>query len=346
MEFSFSLPTKIEFGCGALERTGILAKAAGAKKVMLVADQEVIRTGLLGRVRKRLEEEHIPVVEFSQIVANPRIKDCEKGAQLAIEEDVDFLVAVGGGSSMDTAKAIAGMLGHHTTDFKVIQYPQAYTEDSFPLICIPTTAGTGSEMSICGVVTDEETRTKVFCFDPKCHATIAICDPEVLYGLPGQVAAATAVDALTHAIEGFVAKCTNAVTESFGIRAVKLISENIREFVYERTPQSCEAIMLGSMFAGIAFGYSDTCAVHSLSETIGGAYDTPHGVANAIFLANVTEYSIPGNMEKYAQIAEAMGITGSGLSHAGTKMLRTFVGTGQSKGNWVRGFLKNIKNNL
>lgn len=160
------------------------------------------------------------------------------------------------------------------------------------------------------------------------------------------MAAATAVDALTHAIEGFVAKCTNAVTESFGIRAVKLISENIREFVYERTPQSCEAIMLGSMFAGIAFGYSDTCAVHSLSETIGGAYDTPHGVANAIFLANVTEYSIPGNMEKYAQMAEAMGITGSGLSHAGTKMLRTFVGTGQSKGNWVRGFLKNIKNNL
>lgn len=151
---------------------------------------------------------------------------------------------------------------------------------------------------------------------------------------------------MTHAIEGFVAKCTNAVTESFGIRAVKLISENIREFVYERTPQSCEAIMLGSMFAGIAFGYSDTCAVHSLSETIGGAYDTPHGVANAIFLANVTEYSIPGNMEKYAQMAEAMGITGSGLSHAGTKMLRTFVGTGQSKGNWVRGFLKNIKNNL
>ena len=131
-------------------------------------------------------------------------------------------------------------------------------------------------------------------------------------GVPEKIAAATALDALTHAIEGFVAKCTNPVTECYGIRAVKLISENIRDYVYNRNAKNCEAVMLGSLFAGISFGYSDTCAVHSLSETIGGEYDTPHGVANAIFLANVTEFSIPGNVRKYAEIARAMGIENKG----------------------------------
>ena len=262
MEFSFFLPTRIVFGCKAIQRVGTLAK--------------------------------------------------EEGATFAQKNDVDFLVAVGGGSSMDTGKAIAGMLGHHTTDFSVIQYPNEYTQESYPLICIPTTAGTGSEVSTCGVVTDEKTKTKVFCFDPICHARIAVCDPEVLMGVPEKIAAATALDALTHAIEGFVAKCTNPVTECYGIRAVKLISENIRDYVYNRNAKNCEAVMLGSLFAGISFGYSDTCAVHSLSETIGGEYDTPHGVANAIFLANVTEFSIPGNVRKYAEIARAMGIENKG----------------------------------
>lgn len=310
MEFSFALPTQIEFGVGMLEKTGRIALDRGAHRVLLVADRGIVSTGIPDRVRESLEKEGLTVTSFQKIVANPRIEDCEEGARLAQDRKIDFVVAVGGGSSMDTAKAIAGMLGHHTTDFSVIQYPAAYTEESLPLICIPTTAGTGSEVSTCGVVTDEKTKTKVFCYDPKCHATVAICDPSVLYGLPESIAAATAVDALTHAIEGFVAKCTNHVTECFGIRAVELLSENIREYVYNRTPESCEAVMLGSLFAGIAFGYSDTCAVHSLSETIGGEYDIPHGVANAVFLANVTEYSIPGNMQKYIRIAQAMGIRG------------------------------------
>ena len=207
MEFSFFLPTRIVFGCKAIQRVGTLAK--------------------------------------------------EEGAAFAQKNDVDFLVAVGGGSSMDTGKAIAGMLGHHTTDFSVIQYPNEYTQESYPLICIPTTAGTGSEVSTCGVVTDEKTKTKVFCFDPRCHARIAVCDPEVLMGVPEKIAAATALDALTHAIEGFVAKCTNPVTECYGIRAVKLISENIRDYVYNRNAKNCEAVMLGSLFAGISFGYSE-----------------------------------------------------------------------------------------
>ncbi|MGN1160267.1 MAG: iron-containing alcohol dehydrogenase [Lachnospiraceae bacterium] len=316
MEFSFLLPTKIEFGCGMIRKTGMLAKESGAKRVLLIADQGICSTSIYSDVKESLEREQLAVFEFHQIVANPRIKDCEAGAGFAADNQVDFLVAVGGGSSMDTGKAIAGMLGHHTTHFSVIQYPNAYTEEAYPLICIPTTAGTGSEVSTCGVVTDETTKTKVFCFDEKCHATIAICDPQVLMGLPDKIAAATALDALTHAIEGYVAKCTNAVTESFGIRAVKLIAENIRDYVYNRNLENCEAIMLGSLFAGIAFGYSDTCAVHSLSETIGGEYDTPHGIANAVFLANVTRYSIPGAMEKYAEIAQAMGIKEAGSKRA------------------------------
>lgn len=308
LEFSFYLPTKIEFGCGAIKKTGSLAKQEGARRVLLIADRGITETSIYRDVKESLEQEGLTFFEFNQIVANPRIKDCEAGAAFAMEKEIDLLVAVGGGSSMDTGKAIAGMLGHGTTDFSVIRYPKEYTQESYPLICIPTTAGTGSEVSICGVVTDEETKTKVFCFDPKCHARIAICDPEVLLGLPTKIAAATALDALTHAIEGFVARCTNPVTECYGIRAIKLISENIRDYVYNRNIENCQAIMLGSLFAGISFGYSDTCAVHSLSETIGGEYDTPHGVANAIFLANVTEYSIAGATAKYAEAARAMGL--------------------------------------
>lgn len=312
MEFSFLMPTRIEFGCKAIQKTGELAKEEGAVRVLLVADKGIAGTAIYECVKKSIEDAGLQLFEFNKIVANPRIKDCEEGAAFAMEKNVDFLIAVGGGSSMDTGKAIAGMLGHHTTDFSVIQYPKEYVEESYPLICIPTTAGTGSEVSICGVVTDEETKTKVFCFDPKCHARIAVCDPEVLKGLPDRIAASTALDALTHAIEGYVAKCTNPITESYGIRAIELISRNIRDYVYSRTTESCEAVMLGSLFAGVAFGYSDTCAVHSLSETIGGEYDTPHGVANAVFLANVTRFSIPGNVRKYAEIARAMGIEQNG----------------------------------
>ena len=311
-EFTFGMKTEIRFGSGLIASAGETALAYGAKKVMLVADKGVRSTGLADQVKASLTAAGLPVVDYDRIVPNPRIGDCEEGARLAVSEGIDLLVAVGGGSSIDTAKAIAGMLGHGTTDFSVIRYPKPYECEPYPLIVIPTTAGTGSEVTTCGVITDEATHEKVYCYHPKCAPTVALCDPEVLMGLPTPIAASTAMDALTHAIEGYVNRITSPLTEAFGLYAIPLLANNIRKYCYDRDLDACEAIMLGSLMGGLAFGYSDTGSVHSLAETLGGLYDIPHGVANAIFLADVCEYSIPGNVVKYVKVAEALGVCAAG----------------------------------
>jgi len=311
-EFTFGMKTEIRFGPGLVGSTGETARAYGAKKVMLVADKGVRGTGLVEPVKASLKEAGLPVVDYDRIVPNPRIADCEEGARLAVAEGVNLLVAVGGGSSIDTAKAIAGMLGHGVTDFSVIRYPKPYEHDPYPLIVIPTTAGTGSEVTTCGVITDEATHEKVYCYHPRCAPTVALCDPSVLMGLPTPIAASTAMDALTHAIEGYVNRITSPLTEAFGLYAIPLLAGHIRKYCYDRDLDTCEAIMLGSLLGGLSFGYSDTGSVHSLAETLGGLYDIPHGVANAIFLADVCEYSIPGNLAKYAKVAEALGVSKAG----------------------------------
>lgn len=329
-EFAIQIPTKIVFGVGVIGKVAEIAKELSADKVMVVADKGVRSTGLVDIVTEKLEEAEIPYVDFDKIVPNPRIEDCEEGAKIATEEGVNVIVAVGGGSSIDTAKAIAGMLGHGTTDFSVIRYPKEYTNDPYPLIAIPTTAGTGSEVTTSGVITDEKIKNKVFCYDPKVAPTVALADPEVLMGLPTAIAASTALDALTHAIEGYVAKCTCTITEAVGLYAIKLLTRSMRGYIFDRNIDNCSDIMIGSLLAGLSFGYSDTCAVHSLSETLGGEYDMPHGVANAIFLADVCEYSYPAAIEKYKDIALTMGVKGEGLSdraicQAGVEELRALV---------------------
>ncbi len=329
-EFMFAMKTDIRFGRGLSASAGQIALEYGAKKVMLVADKGIRATGLPGRVEESLKAAGLEVINYDRIVPNPRLTDCEEGARQATAAKVNLLVAVGGGSSIDTAKAIAGMLGHGTTDFEVIRYPQPYEHDPYPLIVIPTTAGTGSEVTTCGVITDEKTQEKVYCYHPKCAPTVALCDPEVLMGLPAPIAASTALDALTHAIEGFVNKITSPVTESFGLHAIGFLAKNMRKYYYDRDIDACEAIMVGSLLGGLSFGYSDTGTVHSLAETIGGLYDTPHGVANAIFLADVCEYSLPANLPKYVAVAKALGAAVDGLSEreaaqAGVEEIRKLV---------------------
>lgn len=306
--FTFSMKTDIHFGEGIIRDAGAIVKKYGGNKVLLVADKGIRSTGLVDCVKKSLRESAIAIVDFDKIVPNPRISDCEAGAQMGMEHMVDVVVAVGGGSSIDTAKAIAGMLGHETTDFNQIKYPKPYTRDPYPLIAIPTTAGTGSEVTTCGVITDEKTHKKEYCFDTKCAPTAAVLDPEVLMALPTNIAAACGVDAMTHAIEGYVCRCTNPLTESLGLYALKLLYNNFRTFIFNRNIDTCKAFIVGSMIAGLSFGYSDVAAVHALAETVGGFYDIPHGIANAIFLADVCEYSAPANLNKYVDIARAVGV--------------------------------------
>lgn len=329
-EFMFGMRTKIIFENGCIKKTGEAVAELNCKKVLLVSDKGVRATDIVKKIKKSLSAAGVSVVDFDGFVANPRISECETGAKLGKREKVDCVVAVGGGSSIDAAKAISGMLGHGTTDFNVIRNPNAYTKNALPTVAVPTTAGTGSEVTPFGVVTDEEKRTKDFCYDMLCAPDTALCDPETLLELPTPIAAATGLDALTHAIEGYVAKVTSPITEAFGIYAVECLAKNLRDFIYNRNINNCEGMMLGSMMAGLSFGYSDTGAVHSLSEVIGGEYDTPHGVANAIFLADVSEFSLPAAVEKYARIAEAMGV-GKGsktqyeTAQAGIQEIRNLV---------------------
>ena len=313
-DFMFELRTKVIFGNGCIEQVGEIAKELGGTKIMLVADKGVRSLGITGKVKDSLKAQGLKVIDFDKVVPNPVIKDCEEGAKIAIKEKIDLVVSVGGGSSMDTAKAIAAMMAHNTTDFEVIKYPNVFTAKVCPTIAIPTTAGTGSEVTPFGVITNEKTLNKDFFLDSQAVPNVALADPEVLFGLPADIAASTGVDALTHAIEGYVTKATNPITEACGIYAIKLLSENLRKFVYNRDSESCKAMLVGSLLAGISFGFSDTASVHSMAETIGGIYDAPHGVSNAIFLAPVTEFSIPGDVEKYANIAKAMGVCCSELS--------------------------------
>ena len=245
-EFMFGMKTDIRFAPGLVSSVGEIAKEYGGKHVLLVADKGIRQTGLADKVRTFLEAEGIQVTDFDQIVPNPRISDCEEGARMGLEKGVNMVVAVGGGSSIDTAKAIAGMLGHETADFDVIKYPAAYTRDPYPLLVIPTTAGTGSEVTTCGVITDEKTHKKEYCYDVRCAPTAALCDPEVLMGLPVSISAACGVDALTHAIEGYVCQCTNPVTEALGLYAIKMLYDNFRKYVYDRDMETLSLIHICS----------------------------------------------------------------------------------------------------
>ena len=313
LQYTFSLPTKICFGAGSVSETAQYAQQLHMKKVMLVADQGVIRAGLTQEAEESLKAARIPYVIYDKIVPNPRDLHCEEGCMAAREAGVDGLIAIGGGSSMDTAKAIGVLLTHggHIQDWcGAGKLKQKIT----PLIAIPTTAGTGSEVTPFAVVTDSQTHVKLNIFDTKAAPDIALVDPSMLMGLPGPIMAATGIDALTHAVEAYTCKLAVPHTDAYAIYAVKLIARNLVRAVQERDAESCEAMMLGSTLAGIAFGYSDVAAVHCMAEALGGRYDLPHGVANAILLPTVTAYNLSADYKKYAEIAEAMGLAETGKS--------------------------------
>ncbi|MDR2163179.1 MAG: iron-containing alcohol dehydrogenase [Clostridiales Family XIII bacterium] len=309
--YSFALPTRIEFGEGIIKKAGEEAKALGARKAMLVADKGVIGAGLTGPVEDSLQAEGIPYVIFDRIVPNPRDTHVEEGFHAAKDEGVDVLIAVGGGSSMDTAKGIGTLLTHGGTvqdwcGFQLLKRPIT------PLICVPTTAGTGSEVTPFAVITDTKEHVKLNIFDPKAAALVALVDPSVLLGLPSPVMASTGVDAMTHAVEAYTCNVSNPHTDAYALYAIGLIIQHLRDAVASPDIESCTGMMLGSTIAGIAFGYSDVAAVHCMAEALGGRYDTPHGVANALFLPTVTEFNISADVRKHLDIARALGVNTEG----------------------------------
>ncbi len=310
--FDFYLPTRIQYGEDAAQTVGKEAKELGGTKAMLVSDKGIIKAGLTDPVEKSLKRVGIDVVIFDQIVPNPRDVDCMDGYELAKKEKVDVLVAVGGGSSMDTAKAIGTLLTHGGSVQDWCGF-QLLKRDITPLIAIPTTAGTGSEVTPFAVITDTKIHTKLNIFDPKAAAKVALVDPATLLSLPPHIMASCGIDAMTHAVEAYTCTIATPYTDACALYAIELIEKNLRQAVLNPDIESCAGMMLGSNIAGIAFGYSDVGGVHCMAEALGGKYDTPHGIANAVLLPTVIEFNIPANPRKHALIAKALGIDVRGM---------------------------------
>jgi alcohol dehydrogenase len=306
-QFSFQLPTRIEFGNGVAARVGDEAKGVGGTRALVVTDPGIESAGLLDPVVDNLKKAGMTVTLFDDVAPNPRDTSVAHGAELALSEQCDVIVAVGGGSPMDTAKAIGVIQqeGGKITDYEGLD---VVAKPITPLIAIPTTAGTGSEVTFWSVITDTARSFKMSVGSPLIAARVALADPELTVGLPAPITASTGMDALTHAVEGFTATLSEPLTDSLAVSAIRLIAKSLRQaYANGSNPEARHDMMLASLLAGVAFGNSDIGGVHCMGEAIGGLYDTPHGVAMAIYLPVVAEFNRIAVPEKFAVVAYALG---------------------------------------
>ena len=309
--YTFNLATKIRYGRGIASEVGEEAMLLGASKILIVADKGVIAAGVTKPVEDSLSAAGIPFFYHDNLNSNPRIWQAEEGYEVAKKEGVDCIVAVGGGTSMDCAKTIGVLLTHGGKVEDWVGVGKLKKRIT-PLICVPTTAGTGSEVTPDAVIMDTEIHFKYDIFDSNIAPWVAMVDPTTIYGVPEKVLASTGIDALTHAIEAYTCKQASAHTDAFALYAIEVISKNIRRAVLEKDHDALDQMMIGSTTAGIAFGYSDVAADHCLAQALGGFYDVAHGVACAIFLPCSIKFNIPACTEKYADIARHMGLDVNG----------------------------------
>ena len=307
--FSFELPTRIEYGIGAARKLTEALRELNAGSVLIVTDKGIEASGLLADVTRRLDQDRLKFEIFSEVEPNPKDYNVLQGTQLAKQLQVDCLVAIGGGSPIDCAKAIA-VLATHAGNLREFENEENVTGDVLPLIAIPTTAGTGSEVTFSSVITDTQQKFKFSIHHTKIAPRIALIDPEMTVTMPPALTAATGMDALTHAIEGFTAKGSEPLADAAALYAIELITTHLKTAVFDGRNLAARAgMLLGSVLAGISFSHSDVAAVHCIAEALGGKYDAAHGVCNAVVLPVVMEYNMEYCSDKYARIAAAMGIT-------------------------------------
>jgi len=306
-QFSYFCNTKIEMGMGLSDRLPeLLAAQSVGASLLLVADPGVAKAGLIAPMQSALEAAGYRVVRFEAFSQNPRDAECLAGAKLFAEERLDAVVAIGGGSAMDTGKAIAllGPNGGEPLDY--CEGRRAYAGIA-PVVCVPTTAGTGSEVTRSSVITESSTHRKLTLKHAALRPQLAVLDPKLTFTVPPSVTAATGVDALVHAIEGYTCRATNPISQAMGARAMEIIVEALP--IAYREPRNEEArfrMLEGSLLAGLCFGSSDVAAVHCLAEALGGLYDTPHGVANAVFLPYVLAFNSQEAKPVHAKLARIM----------------------------------------
>ena len=295
-------------GKGAIESIVTELKARGLKKPMVCSDPDLVKFKVTEKVTKLLDEAKIEYTLNSDIKPNPSIQNVQNGVKLYKENGNDSLIAVGGGSSIDTAKAIGIIITNpEFADVRSLEGVAPTKNPCAPIIAVPTTAGTAAEVTINYVITDEEKNRKMVCVDVHDIPVVAIVDPDMMSTMPKGLTAATGMDALTHAIEGYITKGAWTLSDMFHIKAIEIIAENLAKAV-ENDPVGRENMALGQYVAGMGFSNVGLGIVHSMAHPLGALYDTPHGVANAIILPTVMEYNAPYTGEKYRDIAKAMGV--------------------------------------
>ncbi len=298
-------------GAGSVKELAGELQRRGFSKALICSDPDLLRFGVTKKVLDVLDDAKIAYEIFSDIKANPTIENVQSGVAAFGAAGADCLVAVGGGSSMDTCKAIGIIVANpEYADVRSLEGVAPTKNPSVPIIAIPTTAGTAAEVTINYVITDVEKKRKFVCVDVHDIPVVAIIDPDMMSTMPKGLTAATGMDALTHAIEGYITKGAWEMTDMFHLKAIELIAKSLRGAV-ENTPEGREGMALGQYIAGMGFSNVGLGIVHSMAHSLGAVYDTPHGVANAILLPTVMEYNAPETGEKYREIARAMGVVGT-----------------------------------
>ena len=295
-------------GAGAISEIATEAKGRGFKKAFVCSDPDLIKFGVTKKVFEVLSDAKLDYEVYSDIKPNPTIENVQNGVEAFKKSGADYLVAVGGGSSMDTAKAIGIIINNpEFADVVSLEGVAPTKNKSVPIFAVPTTAGTAAEVTINYVITDAAKNRKMVCVDPKDIPVVAFVDPDMMSTMPKGLTAATGMDALTHAIEGYITAGAWELSDMFHLKAIEIISRSLRGAV-ENTPEGRADMALGQYVAGMGFSNVGLGIVHSMAHPLGALYDTPHGVANAIILPTVMEYNAEATGEKYREIARVMGV--------------------------------------
>lgn len=304
------------FGPGAREVLPKEIKRLGLHKAFVATDKDLIKFGVADKVLNVLKEAGIPYEIFSDIKPNPTVANVKAGVKAFAESGADFILAIGGGSSIDTSKAI-GIITNNPgfSDVVSLEGVADTKKKSVPIIALPTTAGTAAEVTINYVITDEKNEKKMVCVDPNDIPAIAIIDAELMYTLPKSLTAATGLDALTHAIEGLITKGAWEMSDMFEIKAIEMINRYLETAVNEpQNPEARNGMAVAQYIAGMAFSNVGLGVVHGMAHPLGAIFDIPHGVANALLLPTIMEFNAPAALDKYVTIAKAMNVYKDGMS--------------------------------
>ncbi|MDC0661444.1 iron-containing alcohol dehydrogenase [Marinobacter sp. SS21] len=302
------LPRVMQVGEGASEQVPTVLASLGCSRPLIITDKMMVQLGYVERIQQCLAQHSLTADVFDDTVPEPTVSSIQSGVARVREGDYDCIIALGGGSPIDSAKAI-GILGKFGGEMRDYKFPRLVNQVGLPIIAVPTTAGTGSEVTRFTIITDETNDEKMLCVGIGFMPVAALVDYNLTLSLPKRITADTGIDALTHAMEAYVSRKANPYSDSQALSAMRLIGPNLRRAYHDGADKAArEAMMLGSTLAGVAFSNASVALVHGMSRPIGAAFHVPHGLSNAMLLPSVTEFSIPAAADRYADCARAIGV--------------------------------------